>query len=49
MAVPTYTYMNALVGSTYGDVGAELAICGAIVVGIMGGAAGAHFLNWQKR
>lgn len=47
--VPTYAYMNALVGSTHDDVGAELGYAAAIIGGIMLGAAGAHFLNWQKR
>lgn len=45
----TYSYMSKLVGSTYGDAGAELGYAALIVFGIIIGAVAAHFLNWQRR
>lgn len=49
VAISTYSYMSDLVGSTYGEVGAELGYAALLVFGIMLGAIAAHFLNWQKR
>ena len=48
---PTYTYdyISGLVGSSYDQAWPELGIAAAIVIGMMLGAAVAHYINWQRR